>query len=51
MPIWLRNFTFRKLEEHFKKQQEDYSKLQNKQTVPKSKIPTRPPTYSAKARK
>jgi hypothetical protein len=51
MPIWLRNFTFRKLEEHFKKQQEEYNKAQNKQTAPKSKIPAKPPTYSAKARK
>ena len=29
MPIWLRNFTFRKLEEHYKKEQEAIDK-QNK---------------------
>lgn len=28
MPIWLRNFTYKKLEEHYKKQEE----AQNKQT-------------------
>jgi len=29
MPIWLRNFTFRKLEEHYKKQNEAQSKQSN----------------------
>ena len=29
MPIWLRNFTFRKLEEHYKKEQEAIDKQNN----------------------
>jgi hypothetical protein len=28
MPIWLRNFTYRKLEEYFKKQEESQNKQQ-----------------------
>lgn len=51
MPIWLRRFTFRKLEEYFKKQEEEYSKAQNKQSFQKPKIPSTVPSYNAKARK
>lgn len=29
MPIWLRNFTFKKLEEYYKKQEEAANKQQN----------------------
>ena len=29
MPIWLRNFTYRKLEEYFKKQEEAQNKQSN----------------------
>jgi hypothetical protein len=29
MPIWLRNFTFKKLEEYYKKQEEAVNKQQN----------------------
>ena len=29
MPIWLRNFTYKKLEEHYKKEQEAYNKKTN----------------------
>ena len=29
MPIWLRNFTFKKLQEYFKKEQEAYDKQNN----------------------
>tara|TARA_A100001015_G_C14651804_1_gene579505 strand:+ start:401 stop:631 length:231 start_codon:yes stop_codon:yes gene_type:complete len=29
MPIWLRNFTFKKLEEHYKKQEEANNKSSN----------------------
>jgi predicted RNA-binding protein with PUA domain len=29
MPIWLRNFTFKKLEEYFKKQEEVQNKANN----------------------
>ena len=51
MPIWLRRFTFKKLEEYFKKQEEEYNKVQNRQTLQKPKIPTATPSYSTKARK
>ena len=40
MPIWLRNFTFKKLEEHYKKQQEAYNKQSN--TLKNSKEIARP---------
>jgi len=57
MPIWLRNFTFKKIDEFYKKQSEaakptkknnidlanpDKSKLPNKKTIS-------PPTYVTKA--
>ena len=29
MPIWLRNFTYKKLEEHYKKQEEANNKVNN----------------------
>ena len=29
MPIWLRNFTYKKLEEHYKKQEESRTKQSN----------------------
>ena len=29
MPIWLRNFTFKKIEEYYKKQEEAQNKQQN----------------------
>ena len=38
MPIWLRNFTYRKLEEYFKKQEESQSKQQNMLTNDPKKI-------------
>jgi len=40
MPIWLRNFTFKKLEEHYKKEQEAYNKQSN--TLKNSKEIARP---------
>jgi len=40
MPIWLRNFTFKKLEEHYKKQQESIDK--NSKTLKNSKEIARP---------
>jgi hypothetical protein len=40
MPIWLRNFTFKKLEEHYKKQQEAYDK--QSKTLKNSKEIARP---------
>jgi len=29
MPIWLRNFTYKKLEEHYKKEEEAHNKQSN----------------------
>lgn len=40
MPIWLRNFTFKKIEEHFQKQQEQIDK--NSNTLKNSKEIQRP---------
>ena len=40
MPIWLRNFTFKKLEEHYKKEQEAINKQSN--TLKNSKEIARP---------
>ena len=40
MPIWLRNFTFKKLEEHYKKEQEIINKQSN--TLKNSKEIARP---------
>ena len=48
MPIWLRKYTFRKLEEHYKKEKEEIDKMKGKQNAA-SKI--RKPSYSTKARK
>ena len=42
MPIWLRRFTFRKLQDHYEKQKEEQEKL-NKQLNPKkSSSPAKP---------
>ena len=35
MPIWLRNFTFKKIEEHYKKQEEAQNKSSNTLKNPK----------------
>ena len=40
MPIWLRNFTYKKLEEYYKKQEEAQNKQQN--TLKNSKEIARP---------
>ena len=40
MPIWLRNFTYKKLEEHYKKQEEARNKQSN--TLKNSKEIARP---------
>ena len=50
MPIWLRNFTFRKIQEFFEKEKEEYDKVNKKsQTLKGSTI--KKPTYSTRARK
>ena len=40
MPLWLRNFTFKKLEEYYKKQQEQNNK--NSNTLKNTKEISRP---------
>jgi len=40
MPIWLRNFTFKKIEEHYTKEKEAYDK--NSNTLKNSKEISRP---------
>mgnify|MGYP000476276343 CR=1 FL=1 len=50
MPIWLRNFTFQKLQEHFEKEKAEYDKVNKKsQTMKGSQI--KKPSYKTKARK
>jgi hypothetical protein len=57
MPIWLRNFTFKKIDEFYRKQSES-NKPKNKNDIDlanpnKSKLPNKktitPPTYVTKA--
>ena len=50
MPIWLRNFTFRKIQEFYEKQNAEYEKTNNKKTLSQSNT-VKKPTYSTKARK
>ena len=53
-PIWLRNFTFRSLEEHFEKDRKAYEKAQGKQKLGDD-TPRGPniktPSYTTKVRK
>ena len=50
MPIWLRNFTFQKMQEFYEKEKEEYDKANKKsQTLKGGKI--KKPSYSTKARK
>lgn len=54
MPIWLRNFTYKKLEEFYEKQQQEYDKRSGKQKLTNNVIKgpnIKQPSYSAKARK
>lgn len=48
MPIWLRQFTFNTIREHFEKEKEAVEKSSNKLT---NSSVTASPTYVAKARK
>lgn len=49
MPIWLRRFTFAKIEEFYKKEKEEYDKA-SKKSSSKSKTPLKP-SIRTKARK
>ena len=42
MPIWLRNFTFKTMQEHYQKEKEDIDKSQNKLQNKSSKDILRP---------
>jgi len=52
MPIWLRNFTFQKMNEYYEKEQEAMNKSKSK--APSKAAPRGPsvrkPSYSTKAR-
>jgi hypothetical protein len=52
MPIWLRNYTFQKLNEYYEKEQEAMNKAKSK--APSNSVPKGPsvrkPSYSTKAR-
>ena len=50
MPIWLRNFTFQKMQEHYDKEKAEYDKINKKsQTMKGGKV--KKPSYSTRARK
>jgi len=50
MPIWLRNFTFQKLQEHYEKEKAEIDKVNKKSnTLKPPKV--KKPTYRTKARK
>ena len=50
MPIWLRNFTFQKMQEHYEKEKEEYDKANKKGNQLSGNKPKKP-SYSTKARK
>ena len=52
MPVWLRNYTYRKIAEHYEKEKEEMDKARGKQksSTPRGPNIKRPPTYSTKAR-
>jgi len=53
-PIWLRNYTYKNIEEHYKKEQEAYEKNSGKKKL-ENQVQRGPaikqPSYSSKARK
>ncbi len=50
MPIWLRNFTFRKMNDYYEEEAKQYKKGTPSKSVPKGPA-IRQPNYSTKARK
>lgn len=50
MPIWLRNFTFQKINEFYEKEKADTDKISKKQPLTQGPA-VKTPTYSTKARK
>jgi hypothetical protein len=53
MPVWLRNYTYRKISDFYEKEKEEYEKAKGKQkaSIPKGPSVRRTPSYSTKARK
>ena len=49
MPIWLRNFTFKKLQDHYTKEKEAIDKSQNKLQNKSSKDILRPGINTSKS--
>jgi len=51
MPIWLRKFTIRSINEYYEKQEEETKKAKSKQSKTLPKGPAiKSPTYNTKAR-
>jgi hypothetical protein len=50
MPIWLRNFTFKKMNDYYEEESKQYKKGTPAQSMPKGPN-IRKPSYSTKARK
>lgn len=55
MPIWLRRFTFKQLDDYYKKEQDEYKKARGESQVvtaakplAKPNIPVKDPTYTSK---
>ena len=53
MPVWLREYTFREIQQYYQKQEEENKKLLNKNQTKKPKVlkPNVKPTYKTKASK
>jgi len=49
MPVWLRNFTFKSIQEYYEKEAEEVNKAQS--SAKKTSFPMPKPNYSTKARK
>ena len=50
MPIWLRNFTFQKMQEHYEKEKAEYDKVNKKASSIRTPR-VKKPSYSTRARK
>ena len=49
MPIWLRNFTWKKIQDHYTKEKEEFEKSNNKLTNKSSKDILRPGIDTSKS--
>ena len=52
MPVWLRNYTYRKISDFYEKEKEEMDKARGKQKSAAARGPNvkRTPTYNTKAR-